>query len=325
MKPLSNNPFVKVSVAMCTYNGEAFISDQINSIIGQTYPIYELLIFDDASSDNTVKTIKEMAERFDCIKITVNKKNIGFTKNFEQAIQAASGDVIAISDQDDIWIDKKIEKMLAAWKPSFPVIYCNSVIFSNKPPINPEKPVFRQFEGTDPRKIFLFNTMSGHAAIIKKEFVKLIVPFTEGVMYDWWIAVVAAYNGGVQHYDEVLVFHRSHARNITVNSMSKYNEAEQRYLNKKILIKHSEKFANAPNIPASHKKFLIEYSKCLQESLTVRFHKKLFWLIFKNRHFFFNYKKRKFGIISHLKHSYLKTLTQFNKMNMEKLLFKEEP
>ncbi|MDQ6815268.1 MAG: hypothetical protein M3040_16145, partial [Bacteroidota bacterium] len=186
-------------------------------------------------------------------------------------------------------------------------------------PVNPPKPVLEQFEGTDARKIFFRNTISGHAVIIKKELVQLVVPFTQGIYYDWWIAVVAAYNGGVQHVEEVLVYHRSHVENITVNSMRKFNEDEQRYLNKKTLIKHSQKFSTALNIPASHRDFLIQYSRLLEESLTRKFHKKLFWLLFRNRHLLFSYKKRKIGIISHFKHSYLNTVTHFHKISLEKI------
>lgn len=308
----SENSKSLVSVVMCTYNGEQFVEQQIRSIISQTYPIYELLVFDDSSTDNTVSIVSAIASEYPFIKVIVNKKNIGFVKNFEQAIQSATGDVIAISDQDDIWINTKIEKMIKAWNPGCPLIYCNSYVFSDIPPANPPSPVFRQFEGTDARKIFLSNTISGHAILIKKEFVFLVLPFTEGVMYDWWMAVVAAYNGGVQHYDEVLVYHRSHTSNVTVNSMNRYSLPEQRYLHKKLLISHSKKFAMAPNIPLAHKNFLIQYHNLLRESLEKTFHFPLFVFMLKNRHLLFNYKRRRIGIISHIKHSYLNTLNRKN-------------
>lgn len=296
-----------VSVVMCTYNGEAFVKEQIESVITQTYPIYELLIFDDASTDNTPEIISEIALKYAFIKVIKNKKNIGFTKNFEQAIQAALGDVIAISDQDDIWINTKIEKMMKAWHQSHPLIYCNSFIFSGQPPAKPTPPVYRQFEGEDARKIFLFNTISGHALMFKKELIPLVLPFSEDVMYDWWMGVVAAYNGGVQHYNEVLVFHRSHSNNITINAMRRYSEAEQRYLHKKLLIKNTKKFLTAPGILPSHKDFLIKYRTLLTESLSKKFHIPLFIFMVKNRKLLFNYKRKSIAIFSFIKHSYLRT------------------
>ena len=315
MSETGTNIFKKtVSVVMCTYNGEAFVEEQINSILSQTYPVYELLIFDDVSSDNTVQTIRRIGKEHPVIKLVVNEKNLGFTRNFEQAIKAATGDVIAISDQDDIWMKDKIEKMMNAWKPEHPLIYCDSFIFSDTPPANPPSPRFRQFEGTDARKISLFNTISGHALLFRKEFLPLVLPFEEGVMYDWWMGVVAAYNGGVQHYPEVLVYHRKHANNATVNSMHKYSEWEQRHLHKKILIEHSQKFAKAPNILPSHKNFLLVYNKLLKESLERKFHTPLFKFILKNRRLLFSYKRKKIGIFSHIKHSFYRT---YNPMNFD--------
>lgn len=320
MQEMMDKPNVKVSVVMCTYNGEAFVKDQIYSIINQTYPINELLVFDDASTDNTVVVITELLSKYPSIKLIVNEKNIGFTRNFEQAIKAASGDVIAISDQDDIWTAEKIEKMMKVWKKESPLIYCDSYVFSNIPPKRPELPKFIQFEGTDARKIFLTNTVSGHAILIKKQLVPLILPFKEGVMYDWWTAVVAAYNGGVQHFNEVLVFHRSHAQNITVNVMDRFTKAEQRYLHKKLLITQSEKFLTALNIPPTHKDFLEEYLGLMKESLTKRFHIPLFLFILSNRRLLLHNKKRNISIISNIKHSYLRT---YQPRNIQETLVKK--
>ena len=317
MTHVSNNSNLTVSVVMCTYNGESFIHQQITSIVSQTYPVKELLIFDDASTDKTVKVITEIVLKYPFIKLVINKKNVGFTKNFEQAIKAASGDVIAISDQDDIWINTKIEKMIKAWKKESPLIYCNSFVFSHTPPENPRPPKFRQFKGTDARKIYLFNTVSGHAILIKKQFVPLVIPFEEGTMYDWWMAVVAAYNGGVQHHDEVLVYHRTHSKNITVNSLDKFTKAEQRFLHQKLLIKQFKKFSTAPNIPPSHKDFLIKYCRLMEESLSKQFYLPLFLFLLKNRCILLNNKKRKIGILSNIKHSYLQT---FHSKNIEQTL-----
>ena len=310
----------KVSVVVCTYNGEAFVQEQMNSIIAQTYPLYEILVFDDASTDNTVEKVKAIAGQFPNIKLAVNERNIGFTKNFEQAIKAASGDVIAIADQDDIWIDTKIEKMMNAWKEPHSLIYCDSTGFTDVLPDIIRPPRLRGFEGTDARKIFLINTISGHASIFKKELVPLVLPFSENAMYDWWIAVVAAYNGGVQHYHEVLVYHRSHSKNITVKALSKYRMVEQRDIYKRYLIKQCKQFETAANIPLPQRNFLIGFYTLMQESLVKKFHTPLFLFLFKNRHILFSYKKKKIGIISHLKHSYLRTFNPKWKENLAKMV-----
>lgn len=105
-----------VSVIMCTYNGEAFLKEQLHSIIEQSYPLLEILIFDDASKDDTVKILEAYAEKFPIIKIHQNINNIGYNANFEQALLKAGGEVIAFADQDDYWLPKKIENMISAWQ-----------------------------------------------------------------------------------------------------------------------------------------------------------------------------------------------------------------
>jgi glycosyltransferase involved in cell wall biosynthesis len=101
----------RVSVAMATYNGEAYIFDQLKSILEQTVPPDEIVICDDLSEDNTKEEIYR-AQRF-CnipIKFYQNKNRLGYSRNFLNCIAKCSGDIIALSDQDDIWKPHKLEK-----------------------------------------------------------------------------------------------------------------------------------------------------------------------------------------------------------------------
>jgi glycosyltransferase involved in cell wall biosynthesis len=309
LKNPSKDPPKKVSVVMCTYNGALYVEEQLNSILQQTYPLLELLVFDDCSTDNTIEIIKAVASGNSIIKLHQNKNNIGFTKNFEQALKGASGDIIAISDQDDIWMKTKIEEMIKAWKQECPLIYCESKLFFDAIPTDPKPhPKWRRFEGTEGRKIFLQNSISGHATLIKKELLQLIFPFEAGVMYDWWIGVVAAYNGGVQYYPKVLVLQRGHENNVTINRTNlEKNEKEEQPAYKKHVIKHLEKFAKTPNLPLDHISFATKFSRSLEESLKKNFHFGLFFFLLQNRKLLFDYKKRMIGIFSHIKHSYRKS------------------
>src|SRR5574344_1640995 len=101
-----------ISIAMCSYNGERFIKEQIDSIIAQTYKNFELIIVDDGSKDNTIEIIKYYQSKDSRIKLFQNEKNLGFVKNFEKAITLCSGDFIALADQDDVWKKNKIEVFL---------------------------------------------------------------------------------------------------------------------------------------------------------------------------------------------------------------------
>src|SRR4051812_10655388 len=122
----------KVSVVVCTYNGEKFLPQQLNSLISQTYANLEIIISDDHSSDDTVKIAASFQKRDPRIRIHVNESNLGFNKNFEQAFDLSTGDFIAVCDQDDIWKPNKIKDMMSLFKEETVLVYCQSVRFRNE-------------------------------------------------------------------------------------------------------------------------------------------------------------------------------------------------
>ncbi|HJA88732.1 MAG TPA: glycosyltransferase, partial [Candidatus Parabacteroides intestinavium] len=97
----------RVSIVMCTYNGERFLREQIDSLLNQTYPLYEIIIQDDSSTDGTRRVVQEYADKYDTIKPCINKAERGVNANFFSAMHLATGDYIAICDQDDIWEKNK--------------------------------------------------------------------------------------------------------------------------------------------------------------------------------------------------------------------------
>ena len=101
-----------VSVIMCTYNGEKYLREQIDSILAQTYPIHEIIVCDDCSTDNTMAILQEYATRFTFIKVHQNEKNKGCNQNFHDTLYKATGNYIAISDQDEFWFSDIIEILL---------------------------------------------------------------------------------------------------------------------------------------------------------------------------------------------------------------------
>ena len=103
---------MKTSVAMCTYNGAKYIREQLDSILNQSHPVDEIVICDDGSIDATIDIIKQVIDTTSTsIKLYKNKENLGFFKNFLQAISLCTGDIIFLSDQDDLWRDDKVEKI----------------------------------------------------------------------------------------------------------------------------------------------------------------------------------------------------------------------
>src|SRR4051812_17962871 len=97
-----------VSVAMATYNGARYVAEQLDSILQQTYSLIEIVVVDDGSKDETVEIIKEYQAQHPCIRLYQNEINIGVNKTFEKAISYCSGEYIALSDQDDIWMPEKV-------------------------------------------------------------------------------------------------------------------------------------------------------------------------------------------------------------------------
>src|SRR5450755_2104857 len=96
-----NNP--RISVAICTCNGEKFVVQQLESIIKQSHPVQEIVLCDDASTDSTPELVRTFAETSAIpIKLQINPSRLGVTKNFEQAISQCTGDFIFLSDQDDL-------------------------------------------------------------------------------------------------------------------------------------------------------------------------------------------------------------------------------
>ena len=107
---------MKISVAMCTFNGASFVRDQLDSMLRQTRTPDELVICDDRSEDDTVAILEawRQAAPFP-VTIEVNPERLGSTGNFAKAIAMCGGDVIALSDQDDVWLDHKLAEAESAF------------------------------------------------------------------------------------------------------------------------------------------------------------------------------------------------------------------
>jgi len=107
------NKTKSVSVVICTYNGEKYLKEQLDSIFNQTYPIAEVIAQDDESSDKTLEILNDYAQKHPEMKVFVNKDHaLGLNSNFFNAFRKCTGDYIAISDQDDIWELDKIENQM---------------------------------------------------------------------------------------------------------------------------------------------------------------------------------------------------------------------
>ena len=101
-----------VDIAMATYNGEAYIEEQLCSILNQTHTDWTLYISDDGSTDSTTSIIEKYLISDARIKLINRVKQGGVVRNFNKALEATTADYIMLSDQDDFWYENKIELLL---------------------------------------------------------------------------------------------------------------------------------------------------------------------------------------------------------------------
>lgn len=217
-----------VSVVVGTYNGSKYIEAQLESILNQTYEISEIIVIDDNSDDNTVELVKSLSEKHQNIKIHAFDENLGYIKNFERGMALATGDLIALSDQDDWWHATKIEKLVANIGDS-DVIYCDS-IFTNEH-LQPTGDGFsngkNMLSTNNPLHFLIDNCVSGHAMLLKKSLFEKAIPFPVDVPHDWWLTFYASLNNGVLYFDEALVDYRHHDTNVIAETKTKKTKIEK--------------------------------------------------------------------------------------------------
>ena len=219
---------MKISVALCTYNGERYLSEQLNSILNQSNPVNQIIICDDASSDNTINIIKEYSKKFpEIISLNINKLNIGTIRNFENAILLTTGDIIFLSDQDDIWYGDKVEKMISAFNDQSDTL----LLFTNGDLIDENAlsigitlwdkwsfPVEIRKNWKKNKLAFNdllrnYNKVTGATIAFRKELKKHILPIQVpcGYWHDAWFALHAAALNGLSFTEDSLIQYRIHA------------------------------------------------------------------------------------------------------------------
>jgi glycosyltransferase involved in cell wall biosynthesis len=211
-----------VSIAMATYNGAKYLSEQLDSIIQQTYKNIEIVIVDDCSKDETVAIITKYQQQFSFINLHINETNSGVTKTFAKAIAESKGSLIAISDQDDIWELNKI-KILVDNIEKFDAVYSNSLLVDSQGnSLNKSfTSIMNMRTYTSGTPFLLSNSVPGHTILMKADFIKKIMPFPPKILFDLWIGFCAASNNGIKFVDRTLVNYRQHETNTIGTSDSK--------------------------------------------------------------------------------------------------------
>lgn len=223
------------SVAMATYNGSEYIIEQLESIENQTVKPDEVIICDDCSVDDTVELVMDYSKNSSLrIAIIQNKTNLGFRKNYEKCISLCTSDIIFYCDQDDVWLNTKIEKFLNEFSKDSNLVYAFSNAYVTDSNLDVIKESEWQYDWLklNTRQAFFDyvqtrNFPLGFQSAFKKEFVKQIIPFL--VDPDGWIAECAPIFGTIKAIPDKLVFYRRH--NKTTSEAHKANKKSSTRIN----------------------------------------------------------------------------------------------
>jgi hypothetical protein len=215
------------SIAMCTYNGAQFVDEQLASIAAQTRLPDELIICDDGSTDQTVEIVERFARTASFpVRLHINPNNLGVTSNFGRAIGLCTGDLIALCDQDDVWLNTKLARLEEVFEES-PAI---GLVFSDAELVDEElRPTgislwdklgvgresqrrLRSERAID--ELLLGSTVTGATAAFRSRFKSLVLPIPDDLMviHDAWIAVLISAAARVVPLSERLVSYRQHAK-----------------------------------------------------------------------------------------------------------------
>ncbi|GAB2561956.1 glycosyltransferase [Leucobacter ruminantium] len=221
----------RISVALGTHNGERFIGEQIASILAQTRPVDEIVLSDDASQDRTVAIVEDaVAAHRDAhgtapeLVVLRNDPPLRVTKNFEQALSTATGDLIALCDQDDVWHPERIERLSARFDdPAALYVFSNARqvdaagaplghdLFTALAMSDGERSLIESGRAYD--QFLRRNLATGATVMLRRSLVEAARPFPESWLHDEWLAVVAALRDGVRMHDEALTDYRQHGGN----------------------------------------------------------------------------------------------------------------
>jgi glycosyltransferase involved in cell wall biosynthesis len=223
------------SVALCTYNGARHVGEQLKSIAAQTLPPHEVVVCDDRSDDETAEVVRRFASasRFP-VRLFVNEERLGTTRNFGRAIGLCEGELIALSDQDDVWEERKLERMSEEFEreASVGLVFSDALVVDEQ--LRPLGYTVFQSLGFDARARAVFaaapfesllarNVVTGAAMAFRASFKRLVLPLCEAgggrygapewsLIHDGWIALVVAAVAGVRPIAEPLIKYRQHPR-----------------------------------------------------------------------------------------------------------------
>ena len=230
---MSDEAVARVSVALGTHNGARYLRQQLESILRQTSPVDEIVLSDDASSDDTVALAQRVVDEHRTISdaatpalvVLRNASTLGVTGNFEQALRAASGDLIALCDQDDVWHADRVARAVAefAARPEVDLVAAEARLVDEAG--EPLGSSLFETLGVDHElrrrlasqaafaELLKRNVLTGATMMVSRSLVERAAPFPASWVHDEWLAMVASVGGGIAVVSDPLIDYRQHGGN----------------------------------------------------------------------------------------------------------------
>lgn len=217
-----------VDILLATYNGEAFLVEQIESVLAQSFADWRLVIRDDGSTDGTLDIAgRYAAENPDRIVLVgEGESGLGASGNFARLMEHATAEYVMFCDQDDVWLPDKTERLLAAMRAleaeagkELPLLVHSDlrVVGADLRELHPS---FLTYQFLDPafgrclNRLLIQNVVTGCACLCNRRLIEISLPVADqSMMHDWWIALVAAAFGRIGFVAEPTVLYRQHGAN----------------------------------------------------------------------------------------------------------------
>jgi glycosyltransferase involved in cell wall biosynthesis len=217
----------RVSVALCTFNGARFIEPQLASILEQPEELLEVVVADDGSTDDTIERVHRVAERAGSAGLirVLPGGGHGVTANFERAVRACRGELIALSDQDDIWLPGRLAAQLARLDgaPAATLLFGDAeLVDADGAPLGAT--LFDQLEigdrllaeidhGDAFAQLLRRNLVTGATVVFRRELLDSALPFPREWVHDEWLAIIAAATAAVAPLNQPVTAYRQHGSN----------------------------------------------------------------------------------------------------------------
>jgi glycosyltransferase involved in cell wall biosynthesis len=243
---------------MATFNGSSFIREQIDSILMQLGPVDELIVSDDASTDNTLEIVRSYHDPR--IQILTGNKFRSPTRNFEHALRSARGQILVLSDQDDIWIPGRLDlvhERLDSQIDTVSLIMMDGEIVDSAGNCL-EKSIFAaNRSGSGILKNIYDNTYTGCCLAFTKPLLEIALPFPHRIpMHDMWLGILAEIFGQVEFVPVKTICYRRHAANTSFIQPTVQEQILRRFFLSLNLLKRYVKVGCFRHRMSQHKTYL---------------------------------------------------------------------